>query len=328
MSVKDLLSQDEIDALLNGVDGGDSDSGAASEPEPQEDGDVRPYDLASNERIVRGRMPTLELINERFARLARNSVFSMLRSAADVGVENLQVLKYGDYIHTLYVPSSMCVMRVSPLKGSALFILDAKLVYKLVDSFFGGDGRHAKIEGRDFTPTENRLVFKLLESFFEDLEEAWKPIMPLEFSRIGHEVNPSMANMISPTDVVVVCTFQVDLENGTGEFHLVYPYSMLEPVRDLLVSGFQPAEDQKDERWQRSMRRDILMANMPLELSVAERNVTLRDVVDLAVGDVIPVDIPDVLTLKASKVPLFTCKMGTSRGNLAVKIIEPIKRPE
>ena len=161
MSVKDLLSQDEIDALLHGVD---DDDASSSEEVAVEDADgVRVYDLASNERVVRSRMPTLELINERFARNARNSIYSLLRSAADVAVEDVQFLKYGDYVHTLYVPSSMCVMRVEPLKGAGLLIMDAKLVFKLVDCFYGGDGRHAKIEGRDFTPTENRLVFKLLE---------------------------------------------------------------------------------------------------------------------------------------------------------------------
>ncbi|MGB1239765.1 MAG: flagellar motor switch protein FliM, partial [Pseudomonadales bacterium] len=210
MSVKDLLSQDEIDALLHGVDdSAPADSGGEPELEVEDADGVRKYDLASNEHVVRGRMPTLELVNERFARNARTSIYNLLRSSADVAVEDIQMLKYGDYVHTLYVPSSMCVMRVAPLKGSGLFILDAKLVYKLVDNFYGGDGRHAKIEGRDFTPTENRLVFKLLEFFFRDLKDAWATVLDLDFKRIGHEVNPGMANMISANDVVVVNTFQV-----------------------------------------------------------------------------------------------------------------------
>lgn len=326
MSVKDLLSQDEIDALLHGVDD-DEDSGQEDVSVEDADG-VRVYDLASNERVVRGRMPTLELINERFARNARNSIYSMLRSAADVAVEDVQFLKYGDYVHTLYVPSSMCVMRVEPLKGAGLFIMDAKLVFKLVDCFYGGDGRHAKIEGRDFTPTENRLVFKILESLFHDLRDAWEPVIDLKFKRIGHEVNPGMANMINSSDVVVVSTFQVDLESGTSEFHIVYPYAMLEPIKDQLVSGSQKEESNEDERWQHSLQREMLRASMPLNLTLTERDVTLADIVELRSGDVIPVEIPEVLTLKANKVPVFSCKLGTSRGNLAVKIIEKIDHSE
>ncbi len=327
MSVKDLLSQDEIDALLHGVD--DSDDDASDAPAVDDDPDgLKTYDLASNERVVRGRMPTLELINERFARNARNSIYNLLRNAADVAVEDVQFLKYGDYVHTLYVPSSMCVMKVEPLKGSGLFIMDAKLVYKLVDSFYGGDGRHAKIEGRDFTPTENRLVFKLLESLFRDLRDAWEPVHHLKFKRIGHEVNPGMANMINLNDVVVVSTFQVDLESGTSEFHIVYPYSMLEPIKSDLISGSQKEESNEDERWQQSLQREMLYAKMPLDLTVAKREVTLADIVELQQGDVIPVEIPATLELSANRVPVFSCKLGTSRGNLAVKILERIDHTE
>ena len=325
MSVKDLLSQDEIDALLHGVDDGDvetSDEGDA------EEGDVRSYDLASHERIVRGRMPTLEMINERFARYTRISLFNLLRRAADVAVGGVQVMKYGDYIHTLYVPTSMNLIRVSPLRGTALFIMDAKLVFKLVDNFFGGDGRHAKIEGREFTPTETRLIHKTLEQFFLDLEEAWHPVMELDFEHLGHEMNPAMANVINPTEVVVVSTFQVDLEGGSGEFHVAMPYSMLEPIRDQLVSGFQNSEDEKDERWQIALQRDILMARLPLEMVLAQQDMTLRDVVELEVGDVIPIELPEAFELKANKVPVYSCTMGVSRGNLAVKIIDQIQRPK
>lgn len=325
MSVKDLLSQDEIDALLHGVDDGDVET--SEEPEVEE-GEVRTYDLASHERIVRGRMPTLEMVNERFARYTRISIFNLLRRAADVTVGGVQVMKYGDYIHTLYVPTSMNLIRVSPLRGTALFIMDAKLVFKLVDNFFGGDGRHAKIEGREFTPTETRLIHKALEQFFLDLEEAWSPVKELTFEHLGHEMNPAMANVINPTEVVVVSTFQVDLEGGSGEFHVAMPYSMLEPIRDLLVSGFQNSEDEKDERWQVALQRDILMARLPLEMSVAEQDMTLRDVLELEEGDIIPIELPEKFELKANKVPVYNCTMGVSRGNLAVKIVDQIVRPK
>ncbi|WP_415902766.1 flagellar motor switch protein FliM [Neptuniibacter sp. QD29_5] len=325
MSVKDLLSQDEIDALLHGVDDGDVETSDEAEVE---EGEVRGYDLASHERIVRGRMPTLEMVNERFARYTRISLFNLLRRAADVTVGGVQVMKYGDYIHTLYVPTSMNLIRVNPLRGTALFIMDAKLVFKLVDNFFGGDGRHAKIEGREFTPTETRLIHKALEQFFLDLEEAWAPVKELTFEHLGHEMNPAMANVINPTEVVVVSSFQVDLEGGSGEFHVAMPYSMLEPIRDVLVSGFQNSEDEKDERWQIALQRDILMAGLPLEMTLAQQDMTLRDVLELEVGDVIPIELPETFELKANKVPVYNCTMGVSRGNLAVKIVDQIQRPK
>ncbi|GAB0153048.1 MULTISPECIES: flagellar motor switch protein FliM [Marinobacterium] len=324
MSVKDLLSQDEIDALLHGVDDGD----VETEDNADEDADgIRPYDLASHERIVRGRMPTLEMINERFARHTRISLFNLLRRTADVTVGGIQVMKYGDYIHTLYVPTSMSLVKVHPLRGTALFIMDARLVFKLVDQFFGGDGRHAKIEGREFTPTETRIVHKTLQQLFQDLKDAWRSVAELEFEHIGHEVNPAMANAINPTEVVVVSSFQIDLEGGTGELHITMPYSMLEPIREQLVSGVQANEEKGDERWLTALRRDIMMATLELDLTVAERELTLRDVMQLEAGDVIPVEMPENLELRANGIPMFECQLGTSRGNLAVKIKDPIKRP-
>jgi len=324
MSVKDLLSQDEIDALLHGVDDGD----VETEDDAGEDADgIRSYDLASHERIVRGRMPTLEMINERFARHTRISLFNLLRRTADVTVGGIQVMKYGDYIHTLYVPTSMSLVKVHPLRGTALFIMDARLVFKLVDQFFGGDGRHAKIEGREFTPTETRIVHKTLQQLFQDLKEAWRSVADLQFEHVGHEVNPAMANAINPTEVVVVSSFQVDLEGGTGELHITMPYSMLEPIREQLVSGVQANEEQSDERWLTALRRDIMIATLELDLTIAERELTLRDVMQLEAGDIIPVELPESLELRANGIPLFECQLGTSRGNLAVKIKDPIKRP-
>jgi flagellar motor switch protein FliM len=325
MSVKDLLSQDEIDALLHGVDDGD----VETEEESDEDaGGIKPYDLASHERIVRGRMPTLEMINERFARHTRSSLFNLLRRTADVAVGGIQVMKYGDYIHTLYVPTSMSLVKVHPLRGTALFIMDARLVFKLVDQFFGGDGRNAKIEGREFTPTETRIVHKTLQQMFQDLQDAWRSVAELQFEHVGHEVNPAMANAIGPDDVVVVSSFQIDLEGGTGDLHITMPYAMLEPLREQLVSGVQANEEQGDERWLKALRRDIMMATLELDLTVAERELTLRDVMQLEAGDVIPVEMPETLELRANGVPMFKCQLRTSRGNLAVKIKEPIKQPE
>ncbi|AZC23417.1 MULTISPECIES: flagellar motor switch protein FliM [Pseudomonas] len=321
MAVQDLLSQDEIDALLHGVDDGLVQTEHAAEP-----GSVKSYDLTSQDRIVRGRMPTLEMINERFARYTRISMFNMLRRSADVAVGGVQVMKFGEYVHSLYVPTSLNLVKIKPLRGTALFILDAKLVFKLVDNFFGGDGRHAKIEGREFTPTELRVVRMVLEQAFVDLKEAWQAIMPVNFEYINSEVNPAMANIVGPSEAVVVSTFHIELDGGGGDLHVTMPYSMIEPIREMLDAGFQSDLDDQDERWSKALREDVLDVAVPLSATVARRQLRLRDILHMQPGDVIPVELPEDMIMRANGVPSFKVKLGSHKGNLALQVIEPIER--
>jgi flagellar motor switch protein FliM len=310
--VQDLLSQEEIDALLHGVDDGDVETDPDVEP-----GEARSYDLTSQDRIVRGRMPTLEMINERFARYTRISLFNLLRRSADVAVGGIQIQKFGEYVHTLYVPTSLNMVKLRPLRGTGLIILDAKLVFKLVDNFFGGDGRHAKIEGREFTPTELRVVQMVLQQAFVDLKEAWKTIVPIEFEYVNSEVNPSMANIVSPSEVVVVSTFHVELDGGGGDMHITLPYAMIEPIRETLDAGM---------RWVRALREDVVGAAVEVNTTIAEKEISLRDIIDLEEGDVIPVDVPEKLILTANGVPVLYARLGQSRGNLALQILDKIDR--
>jgi flagellar motor switch protein FliM len=321
MAVQDLLSQDEIDALLHGVDDGLVQTEDVGEP-----GTVKSYDLTSQDRIVRGRMPTLEMINERFARYTRISMFNLLRRSADVAVGGVQVMKFGEYVHSLYVPTSLNLVKIKPLRGTALFILDAKLVFKLVDNFFGGDGRHAKIEGREFTPTELRVVRMVLEQAFIDLKEAWQAIMEVNFEYINSEVNPAMANIVGPSEAVVVSTFHIELDGGGGDLHVTMPYSMIEPVREMLDAGFQSDLDDQDERWVNALRQDVLDVDVPIGATVARRQLRLRDILHMQPGDVIPVEMPEEMIMRANGVPTFKVKMGSHKGNLALQVIEPIER--
>ena len=321
MAVQDLLSQDEIDALLHGVDDGLVETDNAAEP-----GAVKSYDLTSQDRIVRGRMPTLEMINERFARYTRISMFNLLRRSADVAVGGVQVMKFGEYVHSLYVPTSLNLVKIKPLRGTALFILDAKLVFKLVDNFFGGDGRHAKIEGREFTPTELRVVRMVLEQAFVDLKEAWQAIMEVNFEYINSEVNPAMANIVGPSEAIVVSTFHIELDGGGGDLHVTMPYSMIEPVREMLDAGFQSDLDDQDERWVNALRQDVLDVDVPIGATVARRQLRLRDILHMQPGDIIPVEMPEEMIMRANGVPAFKVKMGSHKGNLALQVIEPIER--
>ncbi len=317
--MQDLLSQDEIDALLHGVDDGEVDTDTDID-----DGTAQSYDLTSQDRIVRGRMPTLEMVNERFSRYTRISLFNLLRRSADVAVGGIQVQKFGEYVHTLFVPTSLNMIKLRPLRGTGLIVLDAKLVFKLVDNYFGGDGRHAKIEGREFTPTELRVVEMVLQEAFTDLKEAWKAVLPVEFEFVNAEVNPSMANIVSPSEVVVVSTFHIELDGGGGDMHITLPYSMIEPIRETLDSGLQTDVDDIDDRWIKSLREGILNATVNMGCKVAEKEVPLRDIIDLKEGDVIPMEMPEDLVISANGIPMMLAKLGQSKGNLALQVVDKI----
>ena len=323
MSVQDLLSQDEIDALLHGVD-----EGAIEEEDDDNPDGPKDYDLASQDRIIRGRMPTLEMINERFARYTRISMFNLLRRTADVSVGGVQIIKFGEYVHSLYVPTSLNMVRIRPLRGTALIILDAKLVFKLVDNFFGGDGRHAKIEGREFTPTELRVVQMVLTQVFVDMEEAWGAVFKVAFEYVNSEVNPALANIVSPSEVVVVSSFHIELDGGGGDLHLTIPYSMIEPIRALLDSGVTSDVDDQDDRWAKSMRKDLMQVDLPINATVAEKEMSLKELMELKAGDIVPVELKERVVVLANGVPCHIGKMGESNGFLAIKVLEKVIREE
>ncbi|MCG7530085.1 flagellar motor switch protein FliM [Psychrobium sp. MM17-31] len=322
--MNDLLSQDEIDALLHGVDDVEEEEVSAG----GDDGAAE-YDFSSQDRIVRGRMPTLEMVNERFARHLRISLFNLMRRTTEVSINGVQMLKFGEYIHTLFVPTSLNMVRFRPLKGTGLITLEARLVFILVDNFFGGDGRYpAKIEGREFTPTERRIIQLLLKIVFEDYMEAWAPVMDVEFEYLDSEVNPSMANIVSPTEVIVVCSFHIELDGGGGDFHIALPYSMLEPIRELLDAGVQSDKEDTDQRWSAALKDEIMDVEVELEVGLGEVELSLRKIMEMQAGDIIPFEMPDELVIKAEELPSFRGKLGQVNDNYGLEITSIIPRPE
>ena len=321
MAGADLLSQDEIDALLHGVDDGDVETENDLE---LQDGVAREFDFASHDRIVRGRMPTLEMINERFARSFRISLFNMLRRPIEISVSSVQMVKFSEYIHSMFVPTSLNIVKLHPLRGSALCVFDPKLVFILVDNYYGGVGRHAKIEGRDFSATEQRVVDLVLKDAFKDLEDAWKPVMHVDFEFMNTEVNPQFANIVSPTEVVVVSSFHIELDGGGGDFQVTIPYSMVEPIRDLLDAGIASDIADKDERWVLSLREEIKLAEVKVSCELAEVELPLVDVLNLREGDILPISMPETVTLRAEDIPVLRGKFGVSKGSKAVKITEAV----
>ena len=321
MSAEKILNQEEIDALIHGVD-----SGAVNTDSPPTPDEARTFDFRNQMRIVRGRMPTLEMINDRFARLFRQSLYNILRRAPEVSTGSIEMKKFAEYVHTLHVPTSLNLVKMNPLRGSALVVLDPNLVFCVVDNFFGGTGRHVKIEGRDFTATEQRVIHMLLRSAFADLREAWSHVASIEVEYLQSEINPHFANIVSPSEIVVVTSFHLELEGGGGDLHITMPYAMLEPLRDLLDAGVQSDRVEHDERWLNALREDIEDAEVELTTLLGRSSMSLADVLNLKPGDVIPCDFSGQVTLLAETVPVFRGNFGISRGLEAVKIEERVRR--
>jgi flagellar motor switch protein FliM len=321
MSANDILNQDEIDALIHGVD-----SGAVSTEGETAPNEARSYDFATQVRIVRGRMPTLEMINERFARLFRTSLFNLLRRTPEIAVGPVQMSKFSEYVHSLHVPTSLNLVRVSPLRGTALVVLDPKFVFAAVDNFFGGNGRFAKIEGREFTSTEGRIIQMLLKHVFADLQEAWSSVAKLKFEYLNSEINPHFANIVSPTEIVVVTTFHVELDGGGGDIHVTMPYSMVEPMRELLDAGVASDRVEHDERWMQALKEEVEDAEVDLHIVLGRGQIRVEELVNLKPGDIVPVDFTGRATVVAEDVPIFRGSFGVSHGMHALKIDERIMR--
>ncbi len=311
-----FLSQEEVDALLKGVNG-DQDDAAA----PEETTGVRTYNLATQERIVRGRMPTLEIINERFARLLRVGLFNFLRRSAEVSVGSVRVSKYSEFIRNLVVPTNLNLVHMKPLRGTALMVFDPGLVFLLVDNLFGGDGRfHTRVEGRDFTQTEQRIILRILDIVFEAYTKSWEPVFPVEFEYIRSEMNTQFANIATPNEVVVSSTFTVELGSVSGQIHFCMPYSMIEPIRDALTSSLQGEALEIDKRWIRLMTQQIQIAEVELVATLGTGRASFDDILNMKVGDIIPLSVPEQIQATVDGVPVMDCTYGVLNGQYALKV--------
>jgi flagellar motor switch protein FliM len=318
----EVLNQDEIDALLKGVDNG----AVAIETPDAEPGSARDYDLATQVRIVRGRMPTLEMVNDRFARLLRIGMYNLIRRSPEIAVAPVSIIKFSEYVQTLHVPANINLVKINPLRGTGLFVLDSTLVFAIVDAFFGGTGRYAKIEGREFTRTEQRVVQLVLAQAFGDLREAWSPVAKIDLEYINSEINPHFANIVSPSEIVVVTSFRIELDGRGGELHVTMPYSMIEPMRDVLDSGMQSDRAERDESWTTTMREEIEEAEVEVVPVLGRATLSVGRLLNLKPGDVIPCDFDGHVTLLAEGVPILRGSYGASRGQQAVKIEQHLAR--
>ncbi|MEQ1722415.1 MAG: flagellar motor switch protein FliM [Pseudobdellovibrio sp.] len=337
-----ILSQSEVDALLaavtdgdvqasgSGGGGGSGNSSVKSINGGHLDKNVIAYDLTSQDRIIRGRLPQLEVIYEKFMRSFRVSLSASLRKIASITLTSTEFLKFGEFINTLPIPTCMSVLRFNNLRGSALFVIEAKLAYALVDSFFGGADRpYAKLDGKEFTPIELQIVKKVVELAINDLEISWSTIEKIDCSFQRTEINPQFVGIVPPTDVVIASTFDVELEQASGTISIVIPYSTIEPIKQKLSTGFQVESDQTDKKlWTSIIKEQLLDTDVDIKVNLGETEIKLKDLMNLKIGDVIPLtqDSSGELDVQVENVKKFKGYYGVHHGTVAMQITRQIEK--
>lgn len=316
MAYEHELSQDEVDALLQGVNG---DTAAASAPPPVAPGPIS-YKLGTDERIVHGRMHTLEVINERFSRKLRSSLLMFMRRNADISVGAVHIQKYSEFVRRLPVPANINLMQMKPLRGTALFVFEPKLVFLVVDNLFGSDGRyHVRVEGRDFTPTEQRIIKRLLNVTLDSYGSAWQPVYPINFEYVRSEMHARLANIVAPNEMVITTSFQIEFGPVGGVLTICIPYSMIEPIRDLLANPLQD-EVVVDKQWVRQLSQQVQSADVELRAHFLTFQSSIGQLLKLQTGDVLPIEIPKAIVAKVNGIPVMECGYGTSNSHYALRV--------
>jgi flagellar motor switch protein FliM len=334
-----VLSQKEVDALLNAVVGGDVPVETKAAEGATEESAVT-YDLTSQDKIIRGRMPTLDIVYERFIRAFRMNLSSQLRKLATLNILTTDTLKFGEFVNTLPLPSCMSVVRFETLRGSGIIVLESKLAYSLIDSFLGGTDRpYTKVEGKDFTHIELSIIKRVIVSALDDLEKAWAPVTPMKINFVRTETNPQFVGIVPPSDIVIATTFSVELENSSGNLSIVIPFSTLEPIRQKLISGFQQETVETDHYWVNMMIRHLEETPLNIAVELGTTTISPRQLLDLKLGDVIPLrtDATAELSVEVEEVGRFRGLYGSSRGSRAIQVTQVVenrnkeflkKRPE
>jgi flagellar motor switch protein FliM len=316
-----ILNQDEVDALLRGISGGEIET--EEEVAADTSGFVS-FDLANQDRIIRGRMPVLEIINDRFSRLCTSALANTMRKRVDVNPISIDMSKFGDFMRSLPVPTSINIFKIDPLRGNALLVVDTRLVFSLVENFFGGAGSQPKIEGRDFTPIEQSIIVKVVKIILANLEDAWRPVHEVSIELLRSEINPQFATIVPPSDVVVVISFEVELENALGSMVLALPYATIEPIRSKLYAAFQTERLEIDHAWISRFRDRLMETPIDLNVTFGTTQITGRQLLDMKAGDILMLDQDedDLLTSRIHGVLKFYGRPGFVKGNKAFQIVK------
>ena len=325
--MSEVLSQGEVDALLRGV--GDGEIETEKDEAPEEVSGVVTYDLTSQEKIIRGRLPSLDIINQMFSRLFKNTFSTLMRKSVNVSTVSTDTIKFGDFLRSLPVPSSMHIFRMEPLRGHGLVIVESKVVFAVVDTFFGGSGaKEVAVTDRDFSAIEIRMTKTVILSVLHDLAEAWRPVHAVTTNFVRSEVNPQFAAIVPPTDIVLVILFEIEMENISGTLTICLPYAAIEPVIPKLKAQFQSEKLEVDQVWVRRLRAELLSTEIEIITELGTTEITPEGLMGFKVGDTLILgnDVTDPLILKVEGNPKFKGFPGVSRGNKAIQITEVIER--
>ena len=321
-----FLSQEEVDALLEGVTG---ESQKTTTEEVFEPGEVRSYDISSQERIVRGRMPTMEIVNERFARNLRLGLFNFIRRSPEITVGAVSVQRYSAFLREMVVPANYNIVAIRPLRGNGLIVCEPALVFGIIDTLFGGAGKfQTRIEGRDFSLTEQRVISRLTAVICAEYKKAWKGVYPLELEYQRSEMQPQFANIATPSEIVVSTAFQLEIGDLAGTIHICMPYAAMEPIRDVLYSSTQGESVEVDRRWVQVLTREIQSAEVTLVAELARTDATVEQLLSMKAGDFIELDREPRIRASVGGVPVFDCQYGTHNAKYAIRIEEFLRNSD
>jgi flagellar motor switch protein FliM len=310
--LEEILSQEEVDALLKGISEGEIET-----EKVEEVSGVRPYDFTAQEKIVRGRMPSLDIANERLARNFRLSLSAAIRRMVDVTNVNVSITKFYDFMRGIPFPSSINIFKMEPLRGFGLLVFDAPMIFSLIEFFFGGTGKgYYKPEGREFTPIEQKIIHKVVMMFFSDMGEAWKPIYPIVSAYVRSEMKPQFVTIV----------LVLEIEGKQFMVFLCIPYGTVEPIKEKLYSAFSADRDELDIKWLERLKERLREIPLTLTGNLGGSRVTVQDVIDLKVGDVITLDkrVDEDIDILAEETPKFKGRFGIYKGSYALKITKTL----
>lgn len=321
----DLLGQNEIDALLKGMGGGDIET--ENDTSGTQAG-VKAFDFTNQERIVRGRFPALDVIAERFSRCFQRLVVDMILASVEVVAGEVKIVKMNEYLRNLFFPTSLNIVKIDALGGVGLVTMDSKLIFSVIDLYYGGNGQvHFKIEGREYTPVEMGLIRNLVHECLSCLKASWEPVLPIELEIMHSEMNPKFASIVDPIEMVVVSPVYVRFENQEGRIDIVMPYAMLEPIRDVLEEGMRSLQGEGDKRWNRTLRDEAKEIEVTLAAELAQVNVSMEDLLAMEVGDIIPIEMPKLVPVKVEDITIGHGRVGDFEGKKAVQMMDFTRHP-
>jgi flagellar motor switch protein FliM len=318
-----LLSQEEINALVTSADA-DS-SGFSSPGIYKTNPNAKSYDLASEDSGLVAHLGALEMISDRFSRLFRVTLSGMLQYQPKIRVAELRVESFQDYRKQLKIPLSLNIIKLEGLRGNALIVIQPQIIFNSLDRFFGGGGKsRTTVEGmREFTPTESRVIQMIVQGVFGDLKKSWDPVYKLDFEHVNSEINPQFAQIVDDSDLVIISDFEIEMANDiSGTIQVVYPFGAMKPIRHLLKNQVQADyADERDRAWKRQLKDCVKDVELDLKSDLAYPRISLLDLMNLKVGDIIPIKMPDTVVVQVEGVPTYEGIYGTVNGHAAIRLL-------